>query len=297
MEFSERTLQQALALREGKRLTYAAIAEQLFHDKSQADRLRSALRTYKKVNDIHTILDPVGKLFGEALTIPYQPTLIISDTHAPYQNKELLMKAFGMAQSLGIKQLIHGGDLIDAASYNSQAKGEVNTPIDTDIEHARSILYAATNYFNQIILVPGNHDYYYLKKADINFGRFIREMVLLERYGHKFTTTEYDYLYLDNFAVIGHLSSGYDMTPGKVAANIAMKYGMHALVGHDHLRGAMIAPNGKWGLSIGGMFMPGSFWYKMRSYNTFPDSMLGFVIIRDNKIYQYDDVLHETVYE
>lgn len=300
MNIDEKIIAQTITMRDQsqiKRLSYADIAEQLLGDRSLSEKLRSAVRSYKRRNSIHTILDPIDKLFGETVIVPELPTLIIGDTHCPYQNKDLLVAAFNLAKKRGIKQLIHAGDLIDAASYNSQAKGETVSPIETDIIHARSILYTAYSYDFKTWLVPGNHDLYYIKKTDISFQEFIHSVVLQEKYTRVFTTTEYDYLYYGNFALVGHLSSGYDMTPGKIAASIADKYNKHALVGHDHLCGAMQGSKGKWGLSIGGMFIPDSFWYKSRSYNTFPQSMVGFCIIENGKIYQYDENLNERIYE
>ena len=294
MEFKADELAEIANVRDQTRLSYSDLAEQYYGSRALGDELRSAMRTWKRNNEQHRILDPVGRLFGDTLRIPAIPTLVIGDTHAPYQNKDMLMAAFTMAKKRGVQQLVHAGDLVDAASYNSQAKHETVTPIETDIAHARSILYTAQTFFPKIKMVPGNHDFYYIKKTDMSFERFIKEVVLEHKYTHKFETTEFDYLFYDDFAVIGHLSSGYDVTPGKVAANIAQKYDKHALVGHDHLRGFMQADNGKFGISIGGAFQIGSFWYKERSYNTFPHSMLGFVIIENRHIWQYNEELREV---
>lgn len=241
------------------------------------------------------ILDPVGKLFDDPLYLDKNPALVISDTHCPYQNKELLIKAFELAKKQRIKTLIHAGDLIDAAALNSQAKGENTTTIETDIEHARSILYYARLFFNTIVLIPGNHDGYYIKKKSVSFKQMIYDVILDGKYADTFITTEYDYIFYNGFAVIGH-PSNYDMTPGKLAADLSDKYNLHALVGHDHIHGAMKGEKGKWGISIGGMFMPNSFWYKSRSYSVFPHSQLGFVIIKDDIIYHYNDVLEHVIY-
>ncbi len=243
----------------------------------------------------YTIKEPIPKLFGDALTIPEEPTLIISDTHAPYQNKRLLMAAFEIARERHVQQFVHAGDLIDGASYNTQAKNEIVPPIETEIEHARSILYTAKRFFERPFLIPGNHDMYYTKKEKITFQHFINTVVLAGKYQKSFVITDYDYIYYGDFAVIGHLTNGYDMVAGKVAANLAVKYNRHALVGHDHLHGHMQAENGKMGISIGASFVPGSFAYKARSYNTFPHSQLGFVIIQDRKISLFDGDLNEKV--
>lgn len=243
----------------------------------------------------YTIKEPIAKLFGDALSLPEVPTLVIGDTHAPYQNKRLLLSAFKIAKERGVEQFIHAGDLIDGAQYNTQAKNEVVPPIQTEIEHARSILYTAQSYFPKNIVLPGNHDAYYFKKEKLTFDEFIYAVILDGRFKSKFTVTDYDYVYYGEFAIIGHLTNGYDMVAGKVAANLAVKYNMHALVAHDHIHGSMEAENGKIGISIGAMFVKGSFAYKSRSYNTFPHTALGFVIIQDGKISLFDEWLNEKI--
>lgn len=244
----------------------------------------------------HTILDPIDKLFGDVLTLSNKATLIITDTHCPYQNKELLVSAFEIAKSRNIKRLVHAGDLIDAAAYNTQSKHEIVPPIELEIEHARSILYTATNYFTEIVIMPGNHDAHFFKKEKLTFKEFIHAVILNNLYTNKVTVTDYDYVYYTDLAIIGHLSSGYDMVGGKIAAQLALKYNRHSLVGHDHLSGMVLAENGKMGISIGAMFMPGMFAYKTKSYNLFPNSQLGFVIIQNSKIHHFDGLLHEKVY-
>lgn len=297
MEFTEECLQHILQVKEAKRISYAELAEQEYGDRSLGTSLRSAMRTYKRNHNVYTINDPIAKLFGDALTVAKTPTLIVGDTHAPYQNKKLLMEAFKIAKERNVDQFIHAGDLIDGASYNTQAKSEVVPPIETERDHARSILYTAQSYFDINVILPGNHDAYYFKKEKITFEQFIRDYILDGRFGNKFTVTDYDYVYYGDFAIVGHLTNGYDMIAGKVASNLAVKYSRHAFVAHDHLSGALQAENGKWGISIGAMFVPGSFAYKARSYNTFPHTQLGFVIIADGKISHFDEALNERIYE
>lgn len=297
MEIPDELIQSMLAQREFKRTSYAELALQHLGDRSLGDSLRSHIRGYKKRNNIHTMLEPIDKLFGDAIVLPPEPILIITDTHAPYQNKRLLMSAFNIARGRGIKTIVHAGDLIDGAAFNTQAKNEAVPPIQTEIEHARSILYTAISYFDKLYILPGNHDAYYFKKQRISFDEFIRITILDNQYGNKVFTTDHDYLYYDSFAIIGHLTNGYDMVAGKVAAQLALKYRKHALVGHDHLHGAIQAENGKYGISIGASFIPGSFAYKAKSYNTFPHSMLGFAIIKDRKIHHFDVNCNERIYE
>lgn len=297
MEFTEECLLRILQLRDTKRISYADLAEQELGNRELGNSLRSALRSYKRKHEVYTILDPIDKLFGDALTLIEEPTLVIADTHSPYQNKKLLVAAFNIAKERNVKQLIHAGDVIDGGEYNSQAKNEILPPIQTEIEHARSILYTAQTIFDRTVILPGNHDQYYTKKEKISFHDFVYRVLLDNKFADKFIVTDYDYVYYGDFAIVGHLTNGYDMIAGKVAANLAVKYERHALVGHDHLMGALQAENGKWGISIGAMFVPGSFAYKARSYNTFPHSQLGFAILADNRIHHFDVNLNERIYE
>ncbi len=297
-ELTDDFLERMLYIRDNntKRLSYADLAEKYLNNRALGDTLRSALRVYKKRNGIHTILDPIDRLFDDPIYIDDYATLIISDTHAPYQNKRLLLAAFKKAKYFQCKQMIHAGDLIDAASYNSQARNEVVSSFETDISHARSILYTARTHFDKVYILPGNHDMYPMKKLKISFADLIHT-ILDNKYIDQFITTEYDYVYYSDFAMIGHLSSGYDPVPGRVAADIADKYNLHALVGHDHLFGAMRGKSAKWGISIGGMFMLNRFWYQARAFNTFPHNACGFAIIKDGRIHHFDSMLEETIYE
>lgn len=249
------------------------------------------------IKRLNTMLDPIARLFSDPITLSNESILIVSDTHAPYQNKVLLTAAFSIAQERGITTLVHAGDLIDGGSYNTQAKYENVPTIETEIMHAQSILYTAARYFKKIAILPGNHDAYYFKKEKLTFNEFICAVVLEGKYNSKFIITDYDYIYYDDFAIIGHLTNGYDMVAGKVAAQLAVKYERHALVGHDHLFGMQQAENGKYGISIGAMFVPGSFAYKAKSYNTFPHSQLGFAIIQDKRIHHFDVNCNERIYE
>jgi predicted phosphodiesterase len=236
----------------------------------------------------YKINNPEKQLFDPRLTLTDNRILIIGDTHAPYQNAKLLHKAFSIAKKRKISTLLHAGDLIDGAEYNSQAKGENHYSIATELQHAQSILYAATEQFTKVVCIPGNHDHYYLKKEKITFNDFIIEHVMLGLNTAPIITTEMDYLYLRDFAVIGHPTQ-YEPIAGTLALKLASRYNRHALIAHDHLHGYLIDDNGRYGISIGGMFQPNMFWYKERSYSTYPESNLGFVIIIDNEIWMYDN--------
>lgn len=275
-------------LRNTTKDSYSQIAFDLLGDRSQGTKLRSALRLYQMKQMPKHILQPINKLFDDPLVLSDIPTMIIGDTHCPYQNTNILEQAFELARLLNIKRLIHAGDLIDAGSYNSQSKHEKVSSIQTDILHARSILYVAQNIFKEIVIMPGNHDQYYLKKEKISFSEFIKDHVMENKHTNRIITTEYDYVYYDNFAVIGH-PQNYDPTPGILAAKLADKYMGHVLIAHDHIQGCVESSRGHLGISIGMMAMRHRFAYKEKTLTLFPESDVGFAIIKNRDIYLYND--------
>jgi len=234
------------------------------------------------------LLDAMPPLFDKSLTVQAIPTLVISDTHCPYQNKTVLLQAIERAKEAGCKQVIHAGDLIDGADYSTQAKAELHYSIDTELEHAKSLLDVLAKNFNKIICIPGNHDSYYYKKEKITFAQFIKEAVAQHSYTRKLITTEYDYVYYGKYAVIGH-PQNYSPIPGELASQLSEKYKRHCLIGHDHLHGYQLGTNGYYGISIGMMAEYNSFFYKERAYNLFPDSNVGFIIITARNISLYND--------
>jgi predicted phosphodiesterase len=236
----------------------------------------------------YRILPAKPKLFADLLVLKEDPILIIADSHSPYQNAELLHKAFAIAKKRKIKTLIHAGDLIDAAEYNSQAKNEAKYSIQEEIAAARSIVDTAAQFFDTMYFIPGNHDEYYLKKEKISFSEFVKDRVAQGLYSAQIITTEYDYLFYDSFAVIGH-PSGYSMIAGELAAQLADKYEKNVLIAHDHLQGYKKSEKGYYGVSIGGSFEHNRFWYKEKAFNLFPPSKAGFVIIKDREIWLYND--------
>lgn len=236
----------------------------------------------------HRILSAKPKLFADPLILKEEPVLIIADSHCPYQNADFLHKAFAIAKKKKIKKLIHAGDLIDGAEYNSQAKNEIHYSISDEIIAARSIIDTAAQWFDTMIFIPGNHDEYYLKKEKISFDDFIRNIIADGNYQDIIVTTEYDYIYYGDFAVIGH-PTNYNPIAGQLASELADKYGRHALVGHDHLQNYKISEKGYYGVSIGMSAEYDRFWYKSRAFNLFPESSAGFCIIKNREIMLYDE--------
>lgn len=238
------------------------------------------------------ILQPDVALFLPAIVLPYADTLIIADLHTPYQNTPLLKQAMRLAYRAGIKRVIIAGDLQNNKAYNSQAIHEPQVPIELEYRHSKSVLDALMVFFDEVVLVSGNHDEYNTKKNKISFDTYIRDNIMLGTDTTKIITTERDYVYMDDNWLIGH-SSGYELEAGKYAASIALNYNKNVIIGHDHLRGIVTASNGKIGVSLGCMLVADRFFYSERRLNHFKPFQLGFGLILNKQFYHYNEIGNE----
>lgn len=282
MELTNEQIERLIELKQRK--SYADLAEQELGDRELAVSLRSVIRKYKKLS----LPEPEPKLTAPLLITDYADALIISDLHAPYQNSQLLKQAIELALAAGITQIDIAGDLHNFNSLSSLSKGEPTTAVDIDLQHSRQILTVLAHYFEKIRLVSGNHDEYFIKKRGGTFQDLIYNEVLQGRYADQVIATDYDYLIRGDKWLIGHLST-YDETPGLIAAKISDRVERNVIVGHDHLFGFQYGEKGYVGVSTGAMLTPDRFWYKVRRLNTFPDFMLGFSMLIDDKLYMFNE--------
>jgi len=275
-------LDEVISIKQKTKQSYAELAEELLGDRGLGTALRSRVRKYQ--NAVPTIPDadidqtyPVLQARGNAL--------VIADIHTPYQHTELLKMAIQVAREHDIAQIDIAGDLHNFSALSSVAKHEPQTAVETDIKHARRILKVLQYHFDAIHIMSGNHDEYYTKKRGGTFQDLIYNDVLLGQADHVHVTN-YDYIYRDDNWLIGHLSS-YDEIPGLLAAKIASIHGRNVAVGHDHIAGMIKSHEGYYGISIGAMLQPELFYYKKRRLTTFPEFMLGFLLLIDGKPIHY----------
>lgn len=285
MELTTDQIERLIELK--KRKSYADLAESEFGDRGLAVALRSAIRKYRKVTEF-LLPEPEPRLMLPMLMIDYADVLIIGDLHAPYQNHVLLQQAIDLAVSAGIKHVDIAGDLHDFNSLSPLSKGETTTSAEIDIRHSRQILTVLAHYFEQINIMSGNHDEYWIKKKGGSFQDLIYNEVLQGKLSDQIVATEYDYVFRGDKWLIGHLSA-YDETPGLIAAKISNRVERNVIVGHDHIFGFQYGEKGYLGVSTGAMLTPDRFWYKQRRLNSFPDFMLGFSLIIDNNLYMFNE--------
>lgn len=218
--------------------------------------------------------------FDSPLQLDLKPTLIIADLHCPFHDTTALQVVLQKGANLKVKQIIVAGDLFDFASVSRFSKSEVQTRLESDLELAGQVLLCLSR-LAPVYVVSGNHDERLIAKLDtsLRLSRVVA-MALNGRATHNtVTTSDYDYCFLGDGYVIGHLSE-FSKYPGKIAASLAAKYQRHVLVGHDHLRGVNTSDGtatGKYiGASIGCMTDKNKHWYAARRLNTYADWAQGF---------------------
>jgi predicted phosphodiesterase len=271
-------------------ITYKQLIAKYLDDSITPEQLRLRLRLYKASIMHPQIPEPSDILFDEVIHLPNDHNItIIADLHAPYQNAPLLRQVFRLSEIAGVDELDIAGDLHNFAELSSLTRHEKVVPYTTDIDHSRNMLYTALNFFDTITIDLGNHDEYYLKKKSSTHKELIHDVVLRGHYIDRVNVTEYDYHLRGDSLLIGHLSS-FDETPGNLAAKLANMHNRNVLVGHDHLRGWKLSDDGNYvGFSIGAMLTPSHFWYKQRRLSILPRFQLGFIMIKDGIIYDFDE--------
>lgn len=224
--------------------------------------------------------------FDAPLQLELKGTLVIADLHCPYHHEQALQNALALQP----EQIIIAGDLFDFASISRFTKSE-QSRLESDLEIAGLVLLELA-CIAPVIIVSGNHDERLVAKLDtaLRFSRVV-SMALNGRVPENtITVSDYDYCYVGDTYVVGHLSQ-YSKDPGKVAAQMARKYQRHCLVGHDHIVGMQThngKPDGKYiGASVGSMTDGSKHWYAQRRLNTFPEWEQGYAYINEYSLNLY----------
>lgn len=85
-------------------------------------------------------------------------TMLISDLHVPKHCSVTLSRMMDVAEELGIRQLVVGGDLIDFENISRYRPGEPQSHPIESIQAATMVLMSLTDQFDIIWVIKGNHD-------------------------------------------------------------------------------------------------------------------------------------------
>lgn len=184
---------------------------------------------------------PKASLFKGHITLE-QPlefegdAMIVSDIHVPCTNLEVADRVIDVARKYlrRKRRLIINGDLfnMDFASYFASIV--VPPTWAHEKNAAKVILEHWLNFFDDIAILPGNHERRLPRMADGNFTmEDIRKMVTDSA---KVQTTEHGHVLLHSGGRVFRVTHGknYSINQLWVANDLAHKFEQHIISGHQH---------------------------------------------------------------
>ena len=185
-----------------------------------------------------------------------------------------------VARRFSIDTLIINGDFYDAGKFSTWKKtyDAEQIPFNSEIKIARQILQGFLKFFNQVFIIPGNHENRIDRLTDgaINFGHFISDI-------ENVIYSPYNFIDLKTSNGIFAVTHGksYSRIPLATARKLSGVYQKHIVVGHSHHLGMTFDPSGKYYLIDSGCCRDiVKTQYKSMSMSTFPQWVPGFVVIK-----------------
>jgi hypothetical protein len=284
-----------------------AISEELGINYNSARRLRSQYRRDEANRqdgwaaglasnvvrvDMDDLPDPVT-VKEQPLHIYADRLLYVCDAHAPRHCKRTLNRVLAVAETLGIDDLVWGGDTFDLGGYSSH-EPEFGEELE-DEHHGFKVAGAILRRFSKSVkrqwIVPGNHDARKPKRGGVqeSFGLMVWGALgmaggLAE--GSEIKISNYDFVLLNDQDTPEGWSMGHprwhSSIPGKKEAEIAMKIRRNVCSAHTHLLGATRSADSRfWGVSPGCATRIGHHFYAARSagLSAHKEWVNGFVLI------------------
>jgi predicted phosphodiesterase len=84
--------------------------------------------------------------------------VILSDTHIPWHDPAVILKACEAARLLRIGTLIVAGDLLHLDLVSKYVGAGKSIPVSEELRSAGRVLQALSLVFERIVIIPGNHD-------------------------------------------------------------------------------------------------------------------------------------------
>lgn len=105
---------------------------------------------------------PLAPTAFQPLVLPYRDCLVWCDVHIPYHRPEVIEQSIESAISRGIRSLIIAGDFMDVhwgSKFSAwKTKGAHHENIRREFSIAQKIFSIIDEAFEEIIIIPGNHD-------------------------------------------------------------------------------------------------------------------------------------------
>jgi predicted phosphodiesterase len=239
--------------------------------------------------------------------------MVCSDLHIPWHSTPALLALCEHADLLNIHRLIIAGDLVHADSLSRFEQYKRMLAIGEELNAARRILAALELVFDEIIIIPGNHDQRIQKAlatakhtqrgdkllelvagllgdeqtaSSLDIGELATSLLRHFLSSPKVTVHEMPDLLVNDTWLIQHPSSVSRVAP-QSQRKMAIKHRKSVLEGHSHLWAVGFDESATdIVFNMGHMSDDDKFHYKRERPSHYPNSVLGFCAIlqtKDNK--------------
>jgi predicted phosphodiesterase len=223
------------------------------------------------------------QLFNIALGAPLRLTgdwMVVSDVQCPTVDLDMARLVVPVAEKRGIKQLLIDGDFINADWLSGYP---VLVPVPSaqmEIKAAAYLIEEWLRWFDQIVIIPGNHEDRYLKANSGNLD--MHQLVGLFSSSDRVHVSQFDHCWIDSGAGRWFVTHGkhYSVNQLVVADQYAQKYQANVICGHQHHL-AMGFDRYKRHMLIdnGGLFDPAKMAYVSMRASKMPGMMPGFTAL------------------
>jgi predicted phosphodiesterase len=298
---TEEIVQEVLRIRnESPRTTFRQLAEQLLGNPDYAALLRKYISDQQKTSEVAVATREKRKVIPDAespysqlntqvlpqfqMELPRKPrvdvssAIILADLHCPHVDAGLIEAIMRDSHNSKIDTIILAGDIIDG-QFTGRHKNppQYVAPAKDELNYMRHYLKFFERNFNDVYVMPGNHDGWVTDYFEMSFQELIDYMLG----DHGIYVSPYEYLLVNDNLVVGHLEE-WNEVPGFLAWKIANQFKRHAIVGHDHIRGVYTQNHSPYyGVSLGASLVPENIYYKQASFNSFPEFQRGYAVLTD----------------
>lgn len=220
--------------------------------------------------------------------------VVIADTHIPKTDYDLLERVPLVARYYGIKRLLIAGDFYDGDSRHHKNRG-VPISLSKQIKWGRKALHFLFEYFDEIHMIPGNHDEWFI--IDTNHELEWSDLGHMVQPDNAKDMQMYCYDRVHIFSggrevVVPHQANAAK-NPLTVPDNLAQQFQAAVICPHQHRTAKGLDSNNRYQIaSIGGLHNQDMFDYKQLKTSTYPPMHQGFAVIDDG----YIEVIGNEVY-
>lgn len=190
--------------------------------------------------------------------------LILSDTHCPYVDFDVVAEAVRDAKMMGIENVLIAGDIANGDSASPHKSILPKPTPEQERESIRELISYLVGNMDLVLLTPGNHDRWAIYRSE---GHYTFGQMMLAAVGYDYDNllvSEYDRAYLKSNQVswvIPH-QTNYSVRSGSVGEALINKYRANVIVPHQHYFGFTTDRNNhNVCLEIGGVYRAELFAY------------------------------------